>query len=523
LNFNLQRGLIIMSKINASQKLQLAKLPFGALNEILLNEGVPVKDTKQSALDMVVTLIENGTLSLTDALATTKSAPTVPSSTLAFDTSAFEDEFRTLREDIANLKTLRGNDAISSSISLENFRNAFIKSMDDQHNAMNDNARILQRGLNDDIAKLQQAVTEAKQTKVDTVAVERTLQAEVAKVFSTFKQSTPVEQLAVIASAVPVFELKMAKDVFDGSLSYRLDGKVVDFSKQMVAVWNDPNAPLRVDDYNFNPEHLHQTLCALDGALPDNLWLGGERGTGKTEFVTQVASRLGRRLFKVSFDEAMERSEFIGGNTIKDGSVVWQDGIIAQAIKYCGAVVLLDEIGFARSQNLASLHAVLERSPHRALVINETGLKIPVASHVVFFCADNSNGHGDASGNFQGVREQNSAFIDRFSYTLMFQYLPFAEEVELVANRTGLPLEATKVLVKFANVAREKAKLGVLTQPPSLRQVFAWARGIQRGVPVSIAFTNAIVNKFPFDCEADLRGIYSAVVDESALKSFLTN
>jgi len=283
-------------------------------------------------------------------------------------------------------------------------------------------------------------------------------------------------------------------------LSYEHQGETVDFGDYFVEVWNDVNAPARVDDYVFNPQHLHQSLIALDNPLPDNVWLAGERGTGKTEFVTQLASRLGRRLFKVSFDEALERAEFIGGNTIENGNVVWKEGIITQAIQHTGAIILLDEIGFARAQNLAVLHAVTEHSPHRALTIAETGIRFPVASHVAFFCADNSNGHGDTSGNFAGVRDQNTAFIDRFSFTLRFEYLPQDDEIALVTNRTGLPYDASKVLVTFANTAREKARAGLLTQPPSLRQLFAWARAIQKGVPVAIAFENAIVNKFPQDC-----------------------
>jgi MoxR-like ATPase len=149
-------------------------------------------------------------------------------------------------------------------------------------------------------------------------------------------------------------------------------------------------------------------------------------------------------------------------------------------------------------------------------------VRIPVASHVVFFGADNSNGHGDSTGNFAGVRDQNTAFLDRFSFTLRFEYLPQDDEIALVSNRTGLPHDASKVLVTFANTAREKARAGLLTQPPSLRQLFAWARAIQKGVPVAIAFENAIVNKFPQDCESELRGIFSATIDTAQLKSYLT-
>jgi cobaltochelatase CobS len=227
-------------------------------------------------------------------------------------------------------------------------------------------------------------------------------------------------------------------------------------------------------------------------------------------------------LFRINFDEAMERSEFIGGNTIENGNVVWKEGVLTQAIQYTGSIILLDEVGFARPQNISVMHGVCEPVPHRALVIPETGKRIPVASHVVFFGADNSNGHGDASGNFAGVRDQNTAFLDRFGFTLYFNYLPHADEVALVSKRTGLPIDASEVLVKFANVAREKAKAGILTQPPSLRQLFAWARSVQRGVPVEIGFENAIINKFPADCESELRGVFSATIDVVNLKSFLT-
>jgi len=372
------------------------------------------------------------------------------------------------------------------------------------------------------------ALTDRLNTKIDAVekpdakVIEDTIRTEVSKLFDSFRKTTPKEVIAKVAQSVPKLKRMTALDVFGDICQYEFQGERINFSNMMVEVWSDPSAPAKVDDYVFDPKHLHQALVALDDPLPDNVWLAGERGTGKTEFVTQVASRLGRRLFRVNFDEAMERAEFIGGNTIKDGNVVWKAGVITQAIQHTGALIILDEVGFARAQSIAVLHSLCERSPHRSIVIAETGERIAVASHVAFFCADNSNGFGDQSGNFAGVRDQNTAFIDRFGYTLRFEYLPFADEVSLVSKRTGLPVDASEVLVKFATVAREKAKAGVLTQPPSLRQLFAWARAITKGVPVGIAFENAIINKFPADCEAELRGVFSATIDVNNLKSFLT-
>jgi cobaltochelatase CobS len=346
----------------------------------------------------------------------------------------------------------------------------------------------------------------------DSSLISETIRQEVAKVFAPFKQDTAPEVLAEVAARLPSFRLERAGDLFPVTA---YDG--VDFSDLQVGFWSDSEAPALVDDYVFNPAHLHQALIALDDPLPHNTWLAGERGTGKTEFVTQLAARLKRKLVRVNFDEALERADFIGANTISGGDVVWAEGIITRAIQHPGALILLDEVGFARAQSISVLHALTERSVHRALTIAETGNRIPVASHVAFFAADNSNGHGD-SGNFAGVREQNSAFLDRFGFTLRFEYLPAVDEAALIVKRTGLTPKAAGILVDFAGAARQQAKNGLLTQPPSLRQLFAWASAVAKGLPVSIAFQNAVINKFPADCEAELLALYAAKIDEVEFK-----
>jgi hypothetical protein len=490
-----------MSTVNRA----LSLLPLTVLNASLVARGLPPEPLKANAIFTIEGLVNQGLLSLDDVRS---SAPNNVSR-LATSSSVLPDDVRA--------------QVVSASADVLNAV-ADVKRLCDTTNNLLDQT-LAERTENDKrVAELTARLNSQVQSLqgVDYGKVESAIRSEVGKLFATFKKDTPKAELVTVANSVPVFERKQVKDVFDGDLHYEHQGELISFSDYWVEVWNDSSAPARVDDYIFNPRHLHQALVALDNPLPDNVWLAGERGTGKSEFVAQIASRLGRKLFRVNFDEALERAEFIGGNTIENGNVVWKAGVITQAIQYTGAIVLLDEIGFARAQNLAVLHALCEHSKHRAIVIPETGVRIPVASHVAFFCADNSNGHGDASGNFAGVRDQNTAFIDRFSYTLQFEYLPHDQEVKLICNRTGLPYDASNVLVTFANTAREKARAGLLTQPPSLRQLFAWARAIQKGVPVSVSFDSAIVNKFPVDCESELRGIFSATIDTAQLKSYLT-
>jgi hypothetical protein len=135
----------------------------------------------------------------------------------------------------------------------------------------------------------------------DSSLISETIRQEVAKVFAPFKQDTAPEVLAEVAARLPSFRLERAGDLFPVTA---YDG--VDFSDLQVGFWSDPEAPTLVDDYVFNPAHLHQALIALDDPLPHNTWLAGERGTGKTEFVTQLAARLKRKLVRVNFDEALE-------------------------------------------------------------------------------------------------------------------------------------------------------------------------------------------------------------------------
>jgi len=514
---------------------QLSLIPLSQLNVALKAAGLPQKADKTAAVAALNELVESGRYTLDDVraakfnpYAVADDARRAERATATVTSGAIIPN--DLRDQIVNATALAAAIRAEASALAQRVEQKIVildatlqTAQEDANRASIDSgkrhleaeaaASLFERRLNAQVAALQ---------GVDPNLVQSTIRTEVSALFDAFRAVSTPEQLAAVAAVIPSTRKLTAKDVFGDVCRYAAGGEFVDFSTLEVEVWNDPDAPARVDDYAFTGQHLHQALIALDDPLPDNVWLAGERGTGKTEFVAQIASRLGRRLFRVNFDEALERAEFIGGNTIEAGSVVWKAGVITQAIQHPGAIILLDEIGFARAQNLAVLHALCERSPHRSIVIAETGVRIPVASHVVFFGADNSNGFGDASGNFAGVRDQNTAFLDRFSFTLRFDYLPHDAECDLIRNRTGLALEAVEVLVRFANTARAKARAGLLTQPPSLRQLFAWARAIRKGVPVALAFETAILNKFPADCESELRGVFEATIDVNNLKSFLS-
>lgn len=482
----------------------ISMIPLGRLNGALVKLGIAPEPLKSSAVSTIHHQIQSGSITLDEVknsavfdinVNNSDTDKTLHSAVSLLANSVSSLQNRTDANSNALLDIAKQNKSIDSRF--DTFAGALIRNAQLADSKIHGLSEQIKSATHTDISNaVNQAVSEA---------------------FGAFRQVNSVEVIEEIAQSLPTTQLARAGDVFPET-SYRTGDDVIDFSDMIVMTWGDPEAPAIVDDYVFNPEHLHQALIALDDPLPENTWLAGERGTGKTEFVSQISARLGRKLYRVNFDEAMERADFIGANIIENGSVVWKAGVLAQAIQHQGAVILLDEVGFARAQSLAVLHSVCERSPHRAVVIAETGGRIPVAPFVAFFACDNSNGHGDTSGNFAGVREQNTAFLDRFGFSLRFEYLPVDQETGLITKRSGLAFDKAEVLVRFANIAREKAQAGLLTQPPSLRQLFAWARAIQKGLPVRVAYQNTIVNKFPADVQAELDAIYSLQIQEGFFK-----
>ena len=454
---------------------EIALLPLASLNAALSILGIERVTDKALAIPVLADAVARGLITV-DGIKSAKTVPVVE--------TPVSDDFITLRSELR-----LGLDLLKSKVDA------------DRANMAKD---------------MQILAAELRDAPIDVGASVRDA---VATILAPFQATATPEVLAAVVASVPAGKTT-ARALF-GDCAYSVDGETVDFGNLEVSVWGDAAAPARLDDYVFDKRYLHESLVALGQSLPLNCWLAGERGTGKTEFVTQLASRLGRKLYRINFDEAIERLDFIGGNIVDAGSVVFKQGVLAQAIQHAGALVLLDEISFARAQSIAVLQSICEPSVHRGVMINETGQRIPVHPSVAFFCADNTNGYGDASGNFTGTRDQNSAFIDRFSYTFEFNYLPAADEANLIHKRSGLNLDAAHIIVRFANVAREKSKSGMLTQPPSLRQLFAWAAAVRDGIPVTSAFDSAVIKKYPADCAAELLAVFTATVDVAKFKSFL--
>jgi len=263
-------------------------------------------------------------------------------------------------------------------------------------------------------------------------------------------------------------------------------------------VWGEPYA---FDPrYKFNLPMLKNCLNVMDHG--GNFWLWGQRGTGKTMFAMNLAARLGRPFFRVSFDSTMERAEFIGADGLKFGNTEFQEGQVLKAYHTAGAICLLDEISMVRSEYASVLNTILERGSR--YTVPSTGVTYQRAAGVCFIAADNTNGSGDPTARHHGTRPLNSALLDRFDRFPEVKYLPPAEEIDLLVQHGADPATAT-ALINLFTVCRAEVG-GSLVEPPSLRSAFAFCEGIDYP---EVEWEECVVNKSPIDSQEALRQLFS--------------
>nr|MDP9487885.1 AAA family ATPase [Actinomycetota bacterium] len=85
--------------------------------------------------------------------------------------------------------------------------------------------------------------------------------------------------------------------------------------------------------------------------------VAGEPGTGKNFVLEQLSAAEGRPHVEIDVDETTDVSELFGAATMKDNSIVWQDGKITHALKN-GHRVVLNEANTAPVEVMTQFHNV---------------------------------------------------------------------------------------------------------------------------------------------------------------------
>lgn len=281
-----------------------------------------------------------------------------------------------------------------------------------------------------------------------------------------------------------------------------------------VDVWNHPSAPAIDPDFIWTEQILRHLL--LTDRTGENLWFGGEKGTGKSETARQFAARTGRAFKRINFHKHTTVEEYIGAVGIEDGKTVFQPKDFLTAYASPSTVILLDEITNADPAELATLNGFLEPNA----CVSFGGKTHTRAEGVLVFVADNTFGSGDDSGRYAGTRLQNSALVDRFARVVQFDYLPRDFEIDAIARRAGCSKVLATHIHGAIDVARQKVRTADIVDAPSIRSAIAFARAL-RVLPPRDAWMTAVVNRQPSESHAALVGIFEACISADHINQWL--
>ena len=156
-------------------------------------------------------------------------------------------------------------------------------------------------------------------------------------------------------------------------------------------------------------------------------YIQGLSGNGKTFGVEQACAQLNRELIRVNITIETDEDDLIGGFRLQNGSTVWHNGPIIEALER-GCVLLLDEVDLA-SNKILCLQSILEG---KGVFLKKIGKYVKPAKGFNVIATANTKGKGSEDGRFIGTNVLNEAFLERFAITLEQDYPSTVTETRIL-------------------------------------------------------------------------------------------
>jgi len=199
-------------------------------------------------------------------------------------------------------------------------------------------------------------------------------------------------------------------------------------------------------------------------------FITGLSGNGKTFGVEQACAQLKRELIRVNITIETDEDDLIGGFRLVDGSTVWHNGPVIEALER-GAVLLLDEIDLA-SNKILCLQSILEG---KGVFLKKIGRWVSPAPGFNVVATANTKGKGSDDGRFIGTNVLNEAFLERFPVTFEQDYpSPSIESKILLKVASNLKVDDTdfcKRLVDWGDIIRKTFYDGGIEEIISTRRL----------------------------------------------------
>ncbi len=363
----------------------------------------------------------------------------------------------------------------------------------------------------DDLTVAVRSATVASQSNLDEDKINAEVASAIAKAFKPFAQTVKdAKAEAVVATAVKatIVDRKPAVDVFGIDIRNAKGDPVI------VDIWDAQDAPSIDPNFVWQEGILKHLL--LSQKTGENVWFGGQKGTGKSETARQFAARTGRSYTRINFHKYTTADDYAGAVGLENGATVFKKGAFLEAFTSPSTIVLLDEISMADAGELATLNGFLE--PNSA--VNYGGFVHRRAQGVLVFAADNTMTNGDTSGRYAKTQSMNSALADRFARVVEFKYLSKEQEVHALTLHTGCQKQLAEHVVNAISAARAKVSTGDVIDAPSIRSALAFIRALDV-LDVDEAWESTITSRQPEESRTALDAIKAAYINASVLAKYL--
>ncbi|MDP1625642.1 cobaltochelatase subunit CobS [Parvibaculum sp.] len=293
----------------------------------------------------------------------------------------------------------------------------------------------------------------------------------------------------------------MSENLPDKKVSVRETFKI-DLDMEVPA-FSEPNEYVP----DFDPDYLFDkdtTLALLAGfAFNRRVIVQGYHGTGKSTHIEQVAARLNWPCIRINLDSHISRIDLVGKDAIvlKEGKQVteFREGILPWALQHPVALVF-DEYDAGRPDVMFVIQRVLEASGKLTLLDQNRVIRPHPAFRL--FATANTVGLGDTSGLYHGTQQINQGQMDRWNIVTTLNYLPHAEEVNIMLsklksyNETEEGRKQIAAMVRVADLTRSAFINGDISTVMSPRTVLTWAENTKIfGGDVGFAFRVTFLNK----------------------------
>ena len=273
--------------------------------------------------------------------------------------------------------------------------------------------------------------------------------------------------------------------------------------------------------YQFNKE---VTLAILAGfGYNRRVMVQGLHGTGKSTHIEQIAAKLNWPCIRLNLDGQISRLDLVGKDTIvlRDNKQVteFQEGIIPWSLQRPVALIF-DEYDAGRPDIMFVIQRILERDGKFTML--DQNRVITPNKFFRMFATSNTIGQGNLNGLYQGAQLLNHAQLDRWDILTSLNYLPLAEEVNIIAARvpTFESKEMLKSMVTLAQLTRNGFAVGDLSTLMSPRTVISWAENYQIFNSVQTAFKYSFLNKCSDDEKPLVAEYYQRCFDDELEVSY---